>query len=45
VEFRAVMNERDLNLERMREAVLKLEVTQYAKVEAQLAKEELREHL
>jgi hypothetical protein len=39
------MNERDLNLDKMREAVLKLEVTQYAKAEAQLAKEELREHL
>ena len=39
------MNERDLNLERMREAVLKLEVTQYAKTEVQLAKEELKETL
>lgn len=39
------MNEHDLNLDRMREAVLKLEVTQYAKAEAQLAKEELRQDI
>lgn len=39
------MNEPDFNLDRMREVVLKQEVIQYAKIETQLAKEELREHI
>jgi len=39
------MSERDMNLDRMREVVLKLELTQYAQTEAHLAKEELREYI
>jgi hypothetical protein len=41
----AVMNKDDVNLDRMREVVLKLELTQYARTEAQLAKEDLREYI
>jgi ribosomal protein S17E len=37
--------EHDLNLQRMREALLKLEVTQFAKAETQMAKLEIREHV
>jgi hypothetical protein len=39
------MNERDLNIDRMREAVLKLEITQFARGEALLAREDLREYI
>jgi hypothetical protein len=39
------MGHHDINLEAMREAVLKLEVTQFARTEVQLAKTELRDYL
>lgn len=40
-----LMDQRQLDLDRMREAVLKLELIQYAKAETKLAKEDLRDYL